>query len=151
MSMRKVAGELPVSFRYTPGVGNTSFFEGLLDRGAFVGSRCPECELTYVPSRLFCERCFRPTDEWAEVSSTGTVETFSICHVTWDMRPLDAPELPAVIRLDGASSGGFLHMLGDVAPDDVSIGMRVSAVWKPLEERHGSILDISHFAPEAAS
>jgi uncharacterized OB-fold protein len=101
-----------------------------------------------VPPRKFCERCFRPTDEWVEVASTGAVETFSICYVTWDMRPLDRPELPAVIRLDGASNGGFLHMLGEVAPEDVEIGMRVQAVWKPLEERRSSILDIAHFRPE---
>ena len=63
------------------------------------------------------------------------------------MHPLDEPQLPAVIRLDGASDGGFLHLLGEVAPDDVRIGMEVEAVWKPAEERAGSILDIAHFRP----
>ena len=77
----------------------------------------------------------------------GRVETFSICHVRWDMVPLDPPEIPAVIRLDGTSQGGFLHLLGDVAPDDVEIGMAVEAVWKPAAARTGSILDISHFRP----
>ena len=52
-----------------------------------------------------------------------------------------------MIRLDGASDGGFLHKLGDVAPDDVRIGMAVEAVWRPLAERTGSILDIAHFRP----
>jgi len=33
--------------------------------------------------------------------------------------------LVAVIRLDGSSSGGFLHKLDDVAPEDVRIGMAV--------------------------
>jgi hypothetical protein len=100
-----------------------------------------------VPPRKFCERCFRPTDRWEEVAATGLVETFSICHVSWDMQPVDPPELPAVIRLDGASSCGFLHKLGEVAPDDVAIGMAVEAVWRPLEERTGSILDIAYFRP----
>ena len=52
-----------------------------------------------------------------------------------------------MIRLDGASQGGFLHKLGEVAPDDVAIGMAVEAVWRPLEERTGSILDIAYFRP----
>jgi len=65
--------------------------------------------------------------------------------------PLDPPEIPAVIRLDETSEGGFLHMLGDVAPADVSIGMQVEAVWKPVDERVGSILDISHFRPRAGA
>jgi uncharacterized OB-fold protein len=50
-----------------------------------------------------------------------------------------------VIRLDGASSGGFLHRLGEVRPEDVAIGMEVEAVW--AEERSGSILDIAYFRP----
>jgi len=42
---------------------------------------------------------------------------------------------------------GIMHLLGEVAPDDVKIGMRVKAVWKPPEEREGSILDIKYFKP----
>src|SRR3989442_12296902 len=84
-----------------------------------------------------------------ELAATGTVETFSICHVTWDMRPLDEPELPAVIRIDGASDGGFLHKLGEGAPDDVRIGMAVEAGGRPLDDRTGSLLDIAYFRPRA--
>jgi hypothetical protein len=76
------------------------------------------------------------------------VETFSICHVAWDMTPLDEPQLPAVISVDG-SDGGFLHVLGEVAPDDVRVGMAVEAVWKPEADRTGSILDIAYFRPRA--
>jgi uncharacterized OB-fold protein len=49
MSPTKIPGELSVSFRYTPGVGNTAFFEALRDRGVFLGSRCDVCGVTYVP------------------------------------------------------------------------------------------------------
>src|SRR2546427_11894250 len=84
-----------------------------------------------------------------EVAATGAVETFSICRVTWDMRPLDEPELPAVIRIDGSSDGGFLHKLGEVAPDDVRIGMAGEAGGRPLDDRTGSILAIGYFRPPA--
>jgi uncharacterized protein len=40
-----------------------------------------------------------------------------------------------------------MHMLGGVDPQAVHIGMKVKAVWKPPEEREGSILDIRYFAP----
>lgn len=135
-----------VSYEWDAGEAMGAFLEGMRD-GRIVATHCSSCERTLVPPRKFCERCFRPTDRWTEVATTGVVETFSICHVTWDMRPLDDPELPAVIRLDGASEGGFLHKLGEVAPDDVRIGMAVEAVWRPLEERTGSILDIAYFRP----
>jgi len=123
-----------------------AFLEGLRD-GRAVATFCTSCERTLVPPRKFCERCFRPADRWTQVEAVGLVETFSICHVSWDMRDLDPPEIPAVIRLDGASDGGFLHKLGDVAPEDVQIGMAVEAVWLPPAERTGSILDIAYFRP----
>jgi uncharacterized OB-fold protein len=87
-----------------------------------------------------------------QVEDTGIVNTFSICHIRWDMEPLEEPELPAVIEIDGASRGiGFMHKLGEVAPEDVSIGLAVEAVWAPEEERRGSILDIRYFRPREPS
>jgi uncharacterized OB-fold protein len=31
--------------------------------------------------------------------------------------------------------------------DDIHIGMRVKAVWKPPEEREGAITDVRYFRP----
>jgi uncharacterized OB-fold protein len=141
-----VEAKLDLEFEWDAGEAMGAFLDALRDE-RILATVCTGCDRTLVPPRKFCERCFRPTDKWVEVAAVGRVETFSICFVRWDMVPLDPPEIPAVIRLDGASEGGFLHMLGDVAPDDVSIGMEVEAVWKPAGERTGSILDISHFRP----
>jgi acetyl-CoA C-acetyltransferase len=137
---------LDLEFDWDPGEAAGRFLEGL-KQGRIEATKCSNCGRTLVPPRMFCERCFRPIDDWTTVADTGQVETFSICHVRWDMVPLDPPEIPAVIRLDGSSEGGFLHMLGEVGPDDVSIGMVVEAVWKPEAERTGSILDIAYFRP----
>ncbi len=144
-----VEDRLDAEWDWDAGEAIGGFLEGLRE-GTIVATYCASCERTLVPPRKFCERCFRPTDRWTEVPASGTVETFSICHVSWDMRPLDPPELPAVIRLDGASSGGFLHKLGEVDPADASIGMAVEAVFRPPAERTGSILDIAYFRPREA-
>jgi hypothetical protein len=141
-----VDDRLDAAWDWDAGEAIGAFLEGLRE-GTIVATYCASCERTLVPPRKFCERCFRPTDRWTEVAPVGTVETFSICHVRWDMQPLDPPELPAVIRLDGASSGGFLHVLGEVDPDEAAIGMAVEAVFLPPEQRTGSILDIAYFRP----
>jgi acetyl-CoA C-acetyltransferase len=141
-----VEQRLDVRYEWDPGRAMGAFLDGLRDR-RILATTCESCGRTLVPPRAFCERCFRPTDGWTEVPHTGSVETFSICHVTWDMRPLDEPLIPAVIRLDGTSEGGFLHLLGEAAPDDVHGGLQVEAVWKPDGERTGSILDIAYFRP----
>jgi hypothetical protein len=144
--MGAVEQRLDARYEWDPGEAIGAVLDGLREQ-RILATTCISCGRTLVPARAFCERCFRPTDGWTEVPHTGTVETFSICHVTWDMRPLDEPQLPAVIRLDGTSEGGFLHLLGEVAPDDVRAGMQVEAVWKPAGERVGSILDIEYFRP----
>jgi len=119
-----------------------------LKAGRLIGRRCDACRRTVIPPRMFCEVCFRPTDDWVLLQDTGTVKTFSLCYVTWNMKRLTEPEIPAVIDIDGASKGmGIMHMLGEVKPDEVKIGMRVRAVWKPAEERQGDITDILYFKP----
>jgi acetyl-CoA C-acetyltransferase len=137
---------LDVTYRWDTGEAMGAFLEAMSE-GRIVATVCEQCGRTLVPPRKFCERCFRPTDRWTQVPDTGTVQTFSICHVRWDMVPLDPPEIPAVIRLDDTSEGGFLHKLGEVEPADVRSGMEVEAVWKAAAERQGSILDIAYFRP----
>ncbi len=119
-----------------------------LKAGRLVGRRCDSCRRVMIPPRMFCEACFCPTDEWVILQDTGTVKTFSLCNITWDMKPLTEPQIPAVIDIDGASPGmGIMHLLGQVKPEDVKIGLRVQAVWKPAAERQGAITDILYFKP----
>ena len=119
-----------------------------LKNGRLVGRRCCECDRTFIPPRDFCELCFRPADDWVTLEDTGTVNTFSICYVTWDMKKLLYPQIPAVIEIDGATEGyGILHLIADVDPKEVRVGLKVKAVWKAAEEREGAITDIKHWTP----
>ena len=119
-----------------------------LKEGRIIGVQCNRCRRTVVPPRVFCEWCFHPMDEWVELEDHGVVNTFSICHVRWDMERVEPPLIPAVIEIAGASKGmGILHLLSEVDPNDVKIGMRVKAVWKPAAQRSGAITDIRYFKP----
>jgi uncharacterized OB-fold protein len=119
---------------------------GELKRGRLIARRCDGCQRIMIPPRMFCERCFRPTDEWVYVNAIGRVLTFSLCYVTWNVRRLKQPLIPAVIEINGASAGmGILHLLKKVPPKKVRVGMRVRAVWRPPGERRGSITDILYW------
>lgn len=119
-----------------------------LKKGRLIGRSCRKCERVMIPPRMFCERCFRPTDEWVYVKDTGRIFTFSLCYVSWDVRRLKQPEIPAVIEIDGASPGmGILHVVKKVAPNRVRIGMAVQAVWKSKPLRIGSVTDIAYWEP----
>lgn len=139
-------GEIPITSRYTTGLAGERFFREIMENGRFLGVHCPECDLTYVPPRLYCERCFAHLEEWVEVPNTGRVHTFTVVHVDLDGSRLPKPRVLAFVRLDG-SDGGLVHFLGEVEPDQVCIGMCVEAVFKDKAERKGGILDIAYFRP----
>ncbi len=134
-------------YAWDSGIAIGRYLTGLKE-GKILGVRCEKCQRVLVPPRIFCEECFRTIDEWVELKDTGKVNTFSICYVSWDVKRLEEPEIPAVIEIDGASPGyGIMHLLGEVKPEEVRIGMKVKAVWKRREEREGSITDIRYFKP----
>ena len=142
MSPTKIPGDLSVSFRYTPGVGNTAFFEALRDRGVFLGSRCTHCEVTYVPARVFCERCLAELTPDTECGPEGELLSWTVVRLDVDDGPLDAPVTYGLVKLDGADTA-FLHRFLD--GNEPAIGMRVRAVL--TEQRDGSILDVAGFEP----
>jgi uncharacterized OB-fold protein len=143
MSPTKIPGELSVSFRYTPGVGNTAFFEALRDRGEFLGSRCNTCGVTYLPARIFCERCLAELEPAVSCGPEGVLTSWTVAHVDVDEGPLGQPVFYGLVRLDGADTV-FLHRLIDLEAEP-QIGMRVRAVLAPV--RDGSIMDVDGFAP----
>lgn len=139
--------ELRADFAWDTGVAIGRFLAGLKE-GQILGARCTTCRKVVLPPRTVCEWCFHPMDEYVVLEDSGTVNTFSLCYVTWDVKRIQEPEIPAVIEIDGADPlHGIMHLLGEVDPDKVHIGMRVKAVWKAPDERQGAITDILYFKP----
>ncbi len=136
--------ELPVANRYTYGLAGEKFFRTLKDEGRILGTHCPNCDHTYVPAAIFCERCLSKLDEWIDVGTIGDVVTYTVLHVGLDGNQLAEPELIAFIHL---GDGGLIHHLGEMDANQVEIGMMVEAVLKPKSKREGSILDIRYFRP----
>ena len=154
------AGEVLVSmwhvksdYHWDAGIAMGRYLEGF-KQGKIIGVRCPECNRTMVPPRAFCELCFRPLDDWVELSDTGRINTYSVSFVNWDASRRRTPEVPAVVEIDGASPGmAILHLIGEVGESleeitaKLKLGTPVQAVWKPAEEREGAITDIQYFRP----
>jgi uncharacterized OB-fold protein len=139
-------GDIPITSRYTAGIAGEKFLRTIKDDARIVGTHCSQCDLTYVPAAMFCERCFAELDEWVEVASQGTVFTYTVLHRDLDDQPLEAPVVLAYVKLEN-SDGGLVHYLGEVDPAAVFIGMPVEAVFKEPGERVGSILDLRYFRP----
>lgn len=148
--VRRFPGSIPVRHRYTPGVAGERFFAALRERGVFLGSRCESCGFTYVPCRMFCERCFGELGADAEVGPGGVLKSFTIGYVGIEGEPLAEPVTLGIVQLDGAD-GVLMHLLLTAGVDEpLEIGRRVEAVLKPTAERSGSILDVLGFRPVPA-
>jgi uncharacterized OB-fold protein len=139
--------ETKLKYAWTSGVAISWFLDGLKD-GEIWGRKCNQCGRTLVPPRMYCEECFRPNDEWVKLEDTGRVSTYSVSYVNVDASRRKKPILVAVIEIDGASPEmGMLHLLGEVAPREIRVAMKVGPVWKPSSERKGAITDIRYFKP----
>lgn len=138
-------GKIPVSNQYTAGSAGEAFLRALKDRGEILGSACGRCTITYVPARLFCERCLAELKERAPVGPGGVLHSFTVAHVGLDGEPLDQPAIAALVKLDGATTPMMHFFLGSRA--QAKIGAKVKAVFKPASQRTGSILDLRGFEP----
>ncbi len=142
--IRRWDGDLPVRHRYTPGVAGDAFFTALKDRGVLLGSRCEHCSYTYVPARLFCERCFAELSADTEVGPGGELVSFTIVFQGIEGEPLERPETIGAVRLDGADAV-LIHRVLEPGEEPLEIGERVEVVVRPDTQRTGSILDIEGF------
>ncbi len=138
---------VPVSldYNYAASPEESLFYRGL-NEGRIMGQRCPTCEKVYIPPRSACPADGTPTEEEVELSQTGTVTTFCIVNVPFLGQKITPPYVSAYVLLDGADIA-VLHLILGVPADEVRMGMRVKAVWKPKDEWTFSLENIDHFAP----
>lgn len=137
-------GKIYIPNTYTAGAVGSRFLIELRDNKKIMGTKCPKCDLVFVPARSICKYCFAQLDHWVEVSDKGTLLTYTVAGQANGVQPVDPPIIYGIVQLDGASTG-LVHMLSEVDFEKLAVGMRVKAVFK--EERAGSILDIKYFAP----
>src|SRR3989475_5176443 len=97
---------------------------------------------------MFCGGCYRPTDAWVHLRDAGPFETYSVSCLDTDARRITEPILVGVVSIDGASPKmGMMHYFGEMAKDEIRIGMRVKAKWRGPRDRGGGGLDIAYFRP----
>ena len=146
LRLRHYPGHLEPEYAYTLGIAGERFFREIKENARIMGAKCKKCGRIYVPPKLYCEECFEKLEEWVDVGTKGTVYTFTIAFLDEHGEKLEKPEIYALIKFKG-TYGGIVHRLGEVKPENVRIGMKVQAVFKPLTERKGTINDIAYFKP----
>lgn len=120
------------------------FIAAILEQ-RLVGRRCPACDKVYLPPRGVCPTCVVRTGEAVEVGHSGVIETFSVVRIPFEGQVLAPPYVCARIVLDGCDVP-LLHIVGDIDPDHVRVGMRVTAVWDP--EPRPTLARVRYFRPD---
>ncbi|HST81899.1 MAG TPA: OB-fold domain-containing protein [Kineosporiaceae bacterium] len=134
-----------LEYLHTASHEESNFLRGLLE-GRLIGQRCPVCEKVYVPPRSACPVDGVATVEQVELPDTGTITTFCIVNVPFLGQRITPPYVAAYVLLDGADIA-FLHLILECSVQDVRMGMRVQAVWRPREQWGPTLENIDHFRP----
>ncbi|MQY07028.1 Zn-ribbon domain-containing OB-fold protein [Actinomadura macrotermitis] len=133
-----------LEYRLKGGRALDRFLEGISE-GRILGHRCDVCEQVIVPMKGLCPRDGVPTTEEVELPHTGTVTTFAVNNLP-DPRAPEVPFVSAYILLDGAGLT-MLSLVAGIPADQVRMGMRVKAAWKPREEWGRTMANIRWFEP----
>ena len=80
------------------------------------------------------------------LSDKATVQSFTIVTIPIPGNPIQPPYIIANLIADGANIS-FLHLISECVNEDVHIGQRVRAVWKPEEEWDYAMDNIRYFKP----
>jgi uncharacterized OB-fold protein len=140
--------EFPYVRSTGPVVG--AFFTGLR-QGRLVGIRSPADDgRVVVPPTEYDPVTGEDTTDVVEVGPAGTVTTWAWASAPRPDQPLDRPFAWALVRLDGADTA-LLHVVDtEGSVDAMASGMRVTARFRPAEERSGTWRDLECFVPEGA-
>lgn len=140
-----VTTPIHLRYRHSASPEESRYLRGLAE-GRFLGGRCPACRKVYVPPRGACPTDGVPTAEEVGLPDVGTVTTFCVVNVPFLGQRLEPPYVAAYVLLDGADIP-FQHLILGCAADEVRMGMRVRAVWKPRDQWGTTLENVDHFAP----
>jgi uncharacterized OB-fold protein len=143
--IKSVRTPAELRFQYTAGAATTRFLQGIAQK-KIMGERCPACGKVYVPPRGSCPTDGIPTTDQVDLPHKGTVTSFCIVNVQFYGQAMEVPYTGALIMLDGADLS-LMHLLQEVAVEDVHIGMRVEAVWVDDDKIGPTLESIRYFRP----
>ncbi|MDO3400011.1 OB-fold domain-containing protein [Mycolicibacterium neoaurum] len=139
-----------IEIQHTASLPETTFLkalqEGKLLGGRTKSGRDGQPGKVYFPPKEADPATGLALDEFIELVDKGTVTTFAVINIPFPGQRIKPPYVAAYVLLDGADIP-FLHLVTEIDPADVRMGMRVEAVWKPREEWGLGIDNIDYFKP----
>ncbi len=139
-SLRHWTDAIPLHYEYTAGVAGEKFLRGLIE-GKILSSLCTNCDIAYLPPKMYCTNCYGGLTQYKNVGTQGRIAALTETHVDFDGSRLKQSRLVGFIEFEGAK-GGLIH---EVEGKRARIGARVSARFLPEGRRTGAMTDIESF------
>jgi len=138
--------EYPYSRSTGPIIGA---FLTALREGRFVGATGSGGKVI-VPPTEYDPLTGEDVGELVAVGPGGVIDSWAWVSHPLRKHPLQTPFAWALITLDGADTG-MLHAVEAPGPDSMATGARVTAKFRPVAERIGSMADIEAFVLEGGA
>lgn len=148
--LNKVPGTVDIDYGWVYGKALSRFYAGLKEEEKIYGTLCPSCWRIQVPPKIYCGVCFVECNEYVEVPRTGVLESFTTVYLEYPGQPKKPPYTYGYVKLDGSHTHLY-HLVEGADLDSIHTGMRVEAVFKPQQEREGTLYDIKFFQPTSES
>ncbi len=135
-----------LKYNFTAGAAPARFLTQL-KKGKLTGQcRDEPGAPVYIPPRGSCPATGKPTEKEVELSDKATVQSFTIVHIPIPGNAIQPPFIVANLVADGANIS-FIHLMSECVNEEVHIGQRVQAVWKPEAEWDYAMDNIKYFKP----
>ncbi len=129
-------------YLYTPGLHGLKAVE-FFKKGKIPGMLCGDRLI--LPPKTFCPDDTMTEGQIVEVEGPFIAALVTVIHEDFYGNKLEEPQVLGLITAQGAI-GGYIGVI-KAAPDSVYPGVRVKPVFKPEEERTGTIMDIEYWIP----
>lgn len=106
-----------------------------MEQGRLIFQRCSRCAHAWLPPRSECPRCLHDGFDWEQAQGDGLVVSWVVYRRAY--HPSVSERVPYNVALVELAEGPRLlsNIVGLAAPEDVTDGMAVSAVF----EREGGV------------
>lgn len=112
-----------------------------------MASRCPKCEMTFLPPRPLCPCCFEAKMEWQELKGKGKLSAFTVIYVAPTLMVAQGygranPYCVGIVELEeGPRISARLVGVDPKRPEEIKIGMPLTVDF--LETGEGAEKKVS--------
>lgn len=95
-----------------------------LAKGKVMMTKCRQCGKAFFPPKADCPKCVSSNVEWLEISSTGTLLTFTVVNYGPSGFENDTPYTLGIAEFEeGVKVLGRVSR--EISPEEIKVGMRV--------------------------